>query len=140
MSTQVFAVLAVAAVGVAMVVYMVTEQIRLRRGDAEHQSRGLRILMMLAAVLFILESGLGRTSFQREPISFWVHMTFALPTFLVLTGLAITGILARKQSSARALRLHRLLNKPAGNGTLLWLSASIATGLVFVAVSLGSGP
>ena len=137
MQTQVLGVLAVAAVGVATVVYLTLAQLRRRQGDDSHQRRGIGILLILLLVLFVLEGGLRGTSFKPEPVSFVIHMVFALPTGVILCVIAWTGFKGRK-GSVVALKFHRLLNKPAGSGAMLWLSSSIFTGLVFVAISLVS--
>ena len=132
---KILAVLAVAAAGVALLVYLTVLQLRRRRGDDSHQRRGVGILALLLLVLYILEGGLRSTAFRSEVMSFRIHMAFALPTAAVLVALAITGVMGRKGSS-EALELHRFLNKPAGSGAMLWLTSSIVTGLAFVGISL----
>ncbi len=136
METQVWVILAVATAGVAWVVYLMIAQLRRRRGDDLHQRRGVVILALLLFVLLVLERGLKGTAFKPDPMSFSIHMMFAIPTGIILSLVVLTGLLARKKGLAWAMKVHRLFNKPSGHGMMYWLSASILTGLIFLAVSL----
>jgi len=139
MEARMLGVLGVAGLGVAFIVWLTVAQLRQERGNDSHQRRGLGILAVLLLVLCVLERGLPGTGFRSDKVSFLIHMGFALPTAVIILGIVITGFLSRKtewQVSGPALSLHRLLNKPAGSGALLWLSGSIFTGLIFVVISL----
>jgi len=142
MDKQVVGTLAVAVVGLVGVVHLTVAQLRGRLGDSSHQRRGVVILSLIFVVLWVLDSGLRGTSFKPEPISFWVHMAVACLTVVILIAIAVTGFMAKPKpdgaTKAKAARAHCLLNKPAGKGALLWLSASIMSGTIFVIASLVS--
>ncbi len=137
MDKQILAVLAVSAIGVVLAFILTANQLWQKKGDFSHQKRGLQILATLLIVLLILEGGLRGTSFKAEPVTFWLHMLFAIPTTLVLIGLIWSGLMSMA-GSVRASIIHERFNAPDGIGLFLWLCMSLATGLLFTVVSITS--
>lgn len=138
-----FILFAVAVLSLAS--FLLHRQYKKPRGDRAHVRRGYLIAVSAVSALGAIEYALWRQILELESHSviLVIHLTFALPTFLALVLIVLSGVMTKRQlrtvrpeyeiyKPLQGERLHKFLVRYFG---LFWI-ATILTGLAYFAIAV----
>lgn len=130
-------VILAAAILVGLALNLARSQYTLIAGDATHKKRGVRLMYLLVLALVVLEVGERKFGYLglHPTWVWWVHIPIASITFLWLTIIAWTGLVAYKNRNAQ---IHNFLHRYITQGRKVYyaLWTTVLTGVWFLLASI----